>query len=257
VDVTSLALAAGLFGPPTPVPPQPERPEEVDVGDGLELRRTNAGGYRYDDAEAGFAAEIRADGTVRFRDRRIGPQKGKVSVLGFDVVRGERQPQPAKPFRPDLVPYGPYGAAPMIAGVGGRMGGAADAKASSRKYKAKQRFLEITAPLRAELRKKASDKNTRVALFELTHQLLAIWNDPRLPLSIRKERVFALWDDCAEPDDKAKKADEHPGARARRRIETFVRIHAKRGSDDGFTEAELHDLNARRKSRQRFAPYRR
>jgi hypothetical protein len=256
VFVSSLALLLlGLLGPPAPVPPQGERPtDEVEV-DGMKLRRSNGGGFVYDDADAGFSAEIAADGTVRFRDRHVGPQKGKVSVLGFDLVRkGKREPMPQKPFRPDIVPYGPYGPAPIIAGVGGKMGGIADAKESSRKYAAKQEFLEITAPLRAELAKKARDKATTVALFELTHQLLATWNDPKLPLSVRKEQLFAAWDDCDEPG-KGEKAAEHPGARARRRIETFIRVHAKRGSDHGFTDAELRDMNARRRSRQRFAPY--
>ncbi len=222
---------------------------------GLSLQRSGDGGFLYEDGDAGFTAEIAADGSVRFRDRGPGPQKGKVSMLGFDVTRkGKRDPIPAKPFRPDLVPYGPYGAAPMIAGVGGRMGGAADAKASARKYTAKQRFLELTETLRSKLRKQARDKTTRAALFELSHELLEIWNDPKLPLSVRKERIFAAWDECSEPE-RGDAKDEHPGARARRRIEQFVRVHAKRGSDDGFTDAELDDLNARRKSRASFAPY--
>lgn len=248
----SLALLVLLAGPAAA---QPSSDDVVDVGGGLSLTRTPGGGYAYEDADAGFTAEIDPDGTVRFRDRGARPQKGKVSVAGHDVTRkGKREPIPAKPFRPDLVPYGPYGAAPMIVGVGGRMGGAADAKASARKYAAKQRFMELTASLRAELRGKARDKATRTALFELGHELLAIWTDPALPLSVRKERIFTAWDECAEPE-RGDDPQTHPGARARRRIEQFVRVHAKRGSDDGFTDAELRDFNARRKSRAPFAPY--
>lgn len=228
--------------------------ESVEVN-GLVLDRNGSGGYSYKDKDADFTAEIASDGTVRFRDARLGPQKGKVSVLGFDLVRkGKRQKEPSKPFRPDLVPNGPYGAPPILGTIGGTMGGVADAMQTSRKYQAKQRFLDLTAPMRAEMARKARDKATRSALFELTHELVTTWNDPKLPLSLRKDRIFAVWDDCTEPEE-GEKADEHPGARARRQIEKFVRIHARRGSDEAFSDAELRDMNERRTSRERFDPY--
>jgi hypothetical protein len=220
VGLTSIALLLGLLAPADPTAVE-------QVGGGLELRRLPGGG----------------------------PQKGKVSVLGVDAVRkGKREPEPQKPFRSDIVPHGPYGAPPVMLRIGGRMGGAADAKDSARKYSAKQRFMELTEKLRADMRKQARDKTTRVALFELNHRLLEIWRDPRLPVSIRKQRLFDAWDECTEPEANDK-VEEHPGARARRRIEQFIRVNAKRGSDDGFSDAELRDMNGRRKSKQKFAPY--
>ena len=243
------------MGPPAPqVRPDTTAGKTTDVG-GLKLRRTHGGGYLYRDAKTGFTAEIRPDGSVRFRDAK-GPKDGNVRILGVDVIKGEKQPEPKKPFRDDIVPYGPYGPAPVLGTAGFRMGGLKDALVKSRKYKEKQRFLELTETLRNSMTAKARDRRTSVALVELSHQLLRIWRDKKLPLSIRKEKIFAQWDDCDEPA-KGTKSDRHPGARARRRIEKFVRVHAPAGSEGGFTAAELRDMNKRRKSRERFEPYKR
>jgi hypothetical protein len=69
--------------------------------------------------------------------------------------------------------------------------------------------------------------------------------------------LFELWDECYEPAV----AGEEPtgesvaGRAARRRIESFVRRYFPEGSDRGYAAAELTRLNARRQSRDRFAPY--
>lgn len=252
-----LTLGAGpeavLAGPPPrPVPIDPPQ-TSVEAADRLKLQRLPDGGYLHKDPDAGFTAEIRPDGSVRFRDTHLGPQDPQIKAPGLDLLRG--QPLPEKPFRDDLVPHGPYGPPPILFSFGMRFGGGADAALATRRYRAKQAFLDVTAPMRSKMAEQHSSKNTDAALVRLGRELVAIWKDAAVPLSIRKQRVFERWDGCseAEPDDDPK---THPGERARRRIEKFIRTHAKPGTEHAYTDVELRRLNAHRRSKASFDPYR-
>jgi hypothetical protein len=73
-----------------------------------------------------------------------------------------------------------------------------------------------------------------------------VWADTLRPAAERRQRLFALWDDCAT---------DAIGRRARSAVVRFVRTHLPAESPDAFTTAELAAFNARRTSSEPFAPY--
>jgi hypothetical protein len=111
-------------------------------------------------------------------------------------------------------------------------------------------------------------EETAVARYEQTHawslkrsfdflprHLGAVWADDHYTTAERRELLFRIWDEAAEPGDHELGA---AGARARHVIERFVRHELPRGSPDGFTDEELSRFNARRRSdAPRFSPYER
>jgi hypothetical protein len=245
-----LLASAVVAVPPPRVSPRSET-TQGDRGPGMNLQRTADGGYRYRDAAQGFEATIGPDGRVEFRDlplRRVDPE---ISILGINPFTLRAKPPPEKPPRDDIVPHGPYGPPPILLGVGGRMGGIADVAVKKQRTAAKRRFMEQTAALRDRLARSFLKHQSEVALFDLGRQLLDVFKDESLPLSVRKERLFQRWDACEEGDP----AVAQYGERARRKIERFIRQQAPERGPDAFTPAELRDMNARRQSRQPFAPY--
>ncbi len=67
----------------------------------------------------------------------------------------------------------------------------------------------------------------------------------------RKEALFEMWDECAEGDDAAGIA----GERARKVVVGWIRAKLPAGSAGAFTAADLAQLDARKSSKQPFAPY--
>jgi len=61
-----------------------------------------------------------------------------------------------------------------------------------------------------------------------------------------QRRTFAVWEECTE---------DARGQTGRAVVERFVRERCPEEDGRGFTVDELQTLNARRKSRARFAPY--
>ena len=246
-------VVLGLAVPPPRVVPEqgPSSSTSSELG---RLHKQIGGGYVYRDDKAGFIAEIRPDGTVRFRDAHLGPQQFTPKLFGYPLDGSGVRPEEPVPFRDDLVPHGPYGPPPILVSTSFRFGGLADAAQTTRRAAAKQKFLQLTAPMRERMAASWRAERAQSALVTLSHDLLKRWRDTTVPLSIRKEELFRQWDDCEEP---AAGADPsvHAGAMARRRIEKFIRRHARRGTPDEFTAQELADLNRRRESKEPFAPY--
>ena len=71
------------------------------------------------------------------------------------------------------------------------------------------------------------------------------------PPADKRELLFELWDECAEGDDALGQA----GARARSHVIGWIGAHIPKGAPDAFTDDELAAMNARRSSKQAFAPY--
>lgn len=244
-------LALGMVVPPPRLPPTRGSTKTGELG---QLRKQAGGGYFYRDDKAGFVAEIRPDGTVRFRDAHLGPQQLTPKIFGYPIDGSGRRPEAKVPFRDDLIPHGPYGPPPILITTSVKFGGLADAAQSSRRAAAKQKFLHLTEPMREQMAAKWRAERAQSALVALSHDLLKQWRDRSVPLSIRKEQLFRQWDDCDEPqagDDLA----THAGAMARTRIEKFIRRHARMGSENAFTDQELADFDRRRQSKARFDPY--
>lgn len=81
--------------------------------------------------------------------------------------------------------------------------------------------------------------------------LVDAWEHGR-DLATRKRDLFELWDECAETDDDAV---AEAGATARIYILAFIRSKLPADGPGAYTAAELAALNARRQSKQPFAPY--
>jgi hypothetical protein len=112
-----------------------------------------------------------------------------------------------------------------------------------------RKFYDATRDLRHDL---DHDYYLRESFAGLPKLLASVWNDRKLKLRERREIVFEIWDEAAEPDDENLGAE---GAEARRIIDAFVRQKALRG--DRYDAAELLSLNRRRARAPYFDPYRR
>lgn len=227
-------------------------------GDG-EPRLEPIGGGRLRYRDPRFTAIVAADGSVEFRDH-----KGKVdtNVLGFDVVKRKLD---RKPFgAPDVFTERALNPDPrlpqtaILVGFGGRFGGLADWAIKTRHAAAKSRFLAATEGLRMRMGHAWLQARLAEQLDEVISRAIAAWRDPSVALAERKRRLFAAWDEC-EPgpsDGPTAEIRAEAAARARTRLEALIRVLAPPGSPQQFTAEELAELNAGRRSRAAFAPYR-
>ena len=250
----------------TPLPPggrvSPPPPRTMPSGAGLEpmvehdrvhglgLVRQTDGTFAYDDPGHRFRALVRRDGSVLFADRwrRLDPR---------DHLRGRGLALPTEGARA-LNPF-----------IGWRVRGpnewALALSGNDPSAAAKAGFLARTAPFRERLAVGFARLQFREGLRALPGQLLGIWSDGTLPAATRRRLLFQRWDDCTEPLARqtavpaaAPSIDEarlQTAAAARETIEGFVLRHLGPGSAEGFTHAELRQLNEARTSREPFAPY--
>jgi type II secretory pathway pseudopilin PulG len=263
-------LAWVLLGPPPPRVDTGVRESPANIMQ--QLSRRADGGYEHSNRRAGFSATIHPNGKVTFRDHAIGG--GSVNLFGFDLTgRTPNVPDASQPsntlVRPQdlgslgddpLVKNGPYGPPPIMLRAGGRMAGIADLAQASRRAGAKQRFLDQTEALRGKLAADHRRASERAALASIESDLTTLWSDGDTPASIRREKIFQRWDDAVElPADgeasSEQRARGRAGDRARRRIAAWIREHLPKSGRDGFTAAELRDMNERRRSRAVFEPY--
>jgi hypothetical protein len=112
-----------------------------------------------------------------------------------------------------------------------------------------EQFLEATRLFRYEM---MHARDLRLSFERFPRHLASVWHDDALTTAARREILFLLWDECAEPDDPELGA---AGQLARRTMEQFIRHKLPRGSANGFTEAELARMNARRARGPSFRPY--
>lgn len=268
-----LVIASLLWAEPPPArlpagyrPAGPKRSAQ-------DLIKNADGSFEHRNRDSGFVATIHPDGNVTFRSvphiRMQSP-----TLLGFDI-RGRRQQAPDDRFnqvgntlarrgntadskRDPVVDFGPYGAPPIMATIGVRIGGLADILTRGKTARARRDFLEDTAPLRAKLRAKYQRVRERESIAELGDTLRRIWADPSLDAASKRRIIFDMWDECIEADPRASPEDAERAkatAKARRVIEAFVRREVPASSTDRFAPSELRRLNALRRSRASFDPY--
>lgn len=132
----------------------------------------------------------------------------------------------------------------------------------------KAEFLRETRELRLEMAVKSERRRLARALGELEAQLGELWETTTLPPEERRRALFELWDECLErlaptPDAAVDElgpsiAEQRVRAavEARRRILSFIRYALPSGSELAYSAEELRRLNQRRRSRERFEPYR-
>ena len=169
-------------------------------------------GYHYDGPS--FSAKIAMDGHVTFDEHSIRDFKGLSG--GFDItdlaMRGHHQ----DPYRYE-----------------------------------KEKFMDTTSKLRAELTAKARKERLESSLAALPAHLEQVWSDGSHSARERRGVLYAMWREAAGSDDEVGAA----GRKARATIEAFIRERLPAGSENAFTDDELHRYNARAGA-IKFEPYR-
>jgi hypothetical protein len=220
-------------------PPPADPPVHVDspVRAALQEEATKIGfvasgdGYVYLDPDQRFAANIAADGTIEFLDP---PREGVVSDEGL------------------------------------RIGGPADWAVRGSEAKAgaaKLDLIERSASLREQLSVHWYEDRVARKLEQLDDELAGIWGNESLPGSQRRRMLFLRWDECEEAlshiaattaEEAASSVDAtrvKAGAKGRRSVEAFIRRKLPSGGTEAYRSEELVELNAERKSSERFDPY--
>ena len=168
-------------------------------------------GWHYDGPS--FSAKIALDGSVDFDNHAIRDFKGLSG--GFDatdlLMRGRHQ----DPYRYE-----------------------------------KEKFMETTAKLRADLSRKARQARLEASLAALPMNLERVWGDASRSPRERRRDLYAMWREAAGSDDEVGAA----GRKARATIEAFIRERLPAGSEDAYTDEELRRYNARAGA-LKFQPY--
>jgi hypothetical protein len=114
----------------------------------------------------------------------------------------------------------------------------------------KLKLLDDTRDERAEMgaRHRAEDLARSAELAR--RNLEALWRTTADP-AVRRDALFAMWDECAEGDD----PDGEAGQRARLMVIGWIRAKLPPGSPGAFAADEIAARSARRRSHQPFAPY--
>ena len=202
---------------------------------GFRARRNGSQVFR--DKAGRFKATLKADGRVVFQDLPV--------AVGRDPVTNV--PKMAMP---------------------GLAEGLRAASGQELYQQEKKRLLEETFELRLALAVAfAKDKVDR-RLKSLYRELLKLWQDDGTSEAARRRALFERWDECEEglpvalPGFSGAASSELDelrrtgGEQARETIERFIRTQLPAGSPQAYTAEELRRLNAGRRSRGRFAPYR-
>jgi hypothetical protein len=210
---------AGTFAAAPPRKPWKPRGDAGDpilgkLADEKEERfplKLESDGYHYDGPS--FSAKIAMDGRVTFDDHSIRDFKGLSG--GFDItdlaMRGKKQ----DPYRYE-----------------------------------KEKFMETTSKLRADLQSKARRAQIESSLAALPYHLEQVWGNLQYSARERRHVLFAMWKEAAGSDDEVGAA----GRKARAAIEAFIRERLPEGTEDAYTDDELRKYNAR--GGMKFEPYR-
>ena len=116
----------------------------------------------------------------------------------------------------------------------------------------KRDILKKTRELRERMADEACKEDLRESIVALNARLQRIWTGIQVSSKDRRERLFALWDECLEDGDDVR---ARHGRIARDTIMAFIRRNLPEGNSDAFLPEELQALNQRRRSRARFEPY--
>jgi len=206
-----------------------------------ELKPDGGGRFRVKDGPV--IAHVERDGRVAFEDQ---------SPIGVRVASPREVRKKLAAWLRDPFGESPADIPPLIEGrfeltdLAMRMAG--EDPYSARKLD----LLDRTRPERMRLAAAETSSNLKDAVARTPATLEAIWRGPG-DLAGKRRLLFTLWDECAETGS----AEVLASARAvRASIVAFIRRRLPRGSRAGYSDRELDALNARRTSRERFAPYR-
>jgi hypothetical protein len=133
--------------------------------------------------------------------------------------------------------------------------------------KQKKQLLAETFELRLSFAVSRAEEEIERKLGQLVRELLEIWGRTSQPAQQRRRLLFERWDECEEAmavplgefegsaGERLAQMRSKAGDKARAKIESFIARHLPRGEPDAFSDEELKQLNRKRRSRRRFAPY--
>lgn len=258
-----------------PPPPPPVISGELDP----------SGGGTFRSRQPGFTAKVDRDGEVTFEDAAafdinfpildvlrhpVGTVEGAARGMARSVEEWQRDPwkqvreADRYPGRNDSAPADGTitrhtgdkpdsgGTVPIAGGTAEltdwvmRQGGQDPYAAAKRQWLDRTRDERLAIKAASEERKLAETTRT-----VRTHAR-RVWAQTGLDAATRRAALFELWDDAAEDGSPAL---IEAGAAARSAVLGFIRANLPAGSAEAFTAAEIAAFNARRLSRQEFAPY--
>ncbi|HLL23216.1 MAG TPA: hypothetical protein VK427_13850 [Kofleriaceae bacterium] len=187
----------------------------------------NAGGGRKKSDQGVFVAKVERDGSVKLTDAssveiELSPNPAKLLGGRFDVTDYLMRRNGEDPY-------------------------------ASRKLK----FLDDTRDERVAMGKHWRREQLQQTSEIMRKNLQRAWATTS-GLAARKQALFELWDEIVEPRTRDDLADEvlvDASNAARKAVIGFIRARLPAGSELAYSDAELAEYNARRKSTQAFAPY--
>lgn len=202
-----------------------ERDIEASLGSGL---RAEAMTKRHLTREP-FRLQRRADGSHVWNGPRL------MGIINPDgTVRFQDRPG----FNPDLATgSATFDITEAIMGASGQ-----DPLRAEREY-----FMRETEELRAQLEAQHRRQETSSGLARIPGRLTRVWQTENRTPGSRRWRIFQLWDECDE--------DDASGREARAAMIRWIRLNLPAGGEHAYTEDEIRRFNARRESREEFAPY--
>ena len=184
----------------------------------LNLVPDNRGGYR--GSRPGFTFRIAEDGTVHFQDRpsiHLGGMLALGALGVFDLTDLVIRLQGGDPYNYD-----------------------------------KSLVAALTRPMREAMTDEDRRRRLQTALRSLPRDLHLLWGRSDIDGRTRRALLFRIWDELVEGGDEP---EALAAAQARGLIVRFIADKLPAGAADAYTDAELAELNAQRRSRARFAPY--
>ncbi len=250
--------------PPPPPPPHPLEMPTVTLPGGMnkvkdgprsELRPDGNGTYRAEDLT--FNAKIGRDGRVAITDKRnLQLHVPKVKDIAKGLARSSEAwaDSSYEEKRAGTWGGGDGGGTGMVTAATFDLTDWAERAAGNDPYyNRKKKFLDRTREERAGMARVEKTRVIDESLDQLSTRLVRIWRSRKWSPAKRRQVLFQLWDECAETGSAQLVA---AGDRAREQIIAFIRLKLPKGSEHGYTAAELAALNGKRDSKRRFAPYR-
>jgi hypothetical protein len=193
--------------------------------------RDKKGNFVYHPPAKNFVAKMLPDGRVHFKDKIIKPVKDGIGVTLPDLYVIVRKAQKRELWARE-----------------------------------KTQLLKNTFELRLAVAIAFAEDNIDRRLKALYRDLIDAWSADR-PAPARRKTIFDRWDECDESmrvklpgfedatDSRIDDLRRTAGQRARDEIHGFIRKHIPKGSEDAYGDPEIVELNRKRKSKARFAPY--
>lgn len=116
----------------------------------------------------------------------------------------------------------------------------------------KRKFLAESSETRVEMARHVNKENLIQSVLDLRSRLLTIWDNEHLTLAEKKQKLFAIWDECAE---EGSEDILNMGSMIRISVVGFIGRHLPLGSELAYSEADLEKLNGGRQSQAEFVPY--